>query len=118
MLLILTSVVSLSLAAAGQAEATPEQAEPERQRLRDSTTINPPGMVVARGPTLTGETKTVCRRERPMDSNILQRVCRVVPVNSSQRARVNDDHIRELQRLPQNAESGFADRSPGGRSVF
>ncbi len=117
MLLILTSVVSLSLAA-GQVEATPEQAEPERQRLRDSTTINPPGMVVARGPTLTGETKTVCRRERPMDSNILQRVCRVVPVNSSQRTRVNDDHIRELQRLPQNAEFGSPGRSPGGRSVF
>ena len=112
MLLIFASAITLTLSfsTAGQ-----EDTEAQRRATASGSTSNA-GMVIARGPTLTGETKTVCRRERVMDSNIQQRVCRVVPVNSSQRARVNDDHVRELQRLPHNVETGFR-RSPGGRSV-
>lgn len=117
MLLILTAALTMTLNPSlqeGEAAPTVSVAEP---RSTASQTTHAAGMVIARGPTLTGETKTVCRRERPMDSNIPQRICRVVPVNSSQRARVNDDHVRELQRLPGSAEN-MPSRSPGGRSVF
>ena len=111
-MLIATSLLALALTTSVQdAPASTTQASAARS-------TNPAGMVIARGPTLTGETKTVCRRERVMDSNIPQRICRVMPTNSSQRARVNDDHVRELQRLPFNSEAGAAGRAPGGRSVF
>lgn len=60
-----------------------------------------PGMVVsARAPTLPdGPTRVVCGRERAMDSNIQRRVCRRVPVNSSERERMASDMMKDMQRL-------------------
>ena len=60
-----------------------------------------PGMIVsARAPTLPdGPTRVVCTRERSMDSNIQRRVCRRVPVNSSERERMASDMMKDMQRL-------------------
>lgn len=60
-----------------------------------------PGMVVtARAPSLPdGPPRVVCTRERAMDTNIMRRVCRRVPVNSSERERMASDMMKDMQRL-------------------
>lgn len=57
-------------------------------------------VIAARAPSLPeGPTRVVCTRERPMDSNIARRVCRRVPVNSSERERMAADMLKDMQRL-------------------
>ena len=48
--------------------------------------------------------REVCRRERTPGSNLSERVCRQVPVNSSARDRSAGDRLRESQgsRTPQS----------------
>ncbi|MFK0300260.1 hypothetical protein ACIQTU_13690 [Brevundimonas sp. NPDC090276] len=72
---------------------SPEAVEPPPRRA--------PGMVVsARAPSLPdGPTRVVCSRERAMDTNIQRRVCRRVPVNSSERERMASDMMKDMQRL-------------------
>lgn len=80
------------------------------------TSSSPSRAISARAPTLTdGPTRTVCDWERAMGSTIQQRVCRKVPLNSSQRERMSSDMVRDMQgsrwgELP-------VDRKPGGRPV-
>ena len=72
----------------------------------------------ARAPTLPdGPTRVVCEREKALDSNIMRRVCRQVPVNSSERERMAGDHLRQLQSIGLNSENGPRMRQPGGRPV-
>lgn len=100
--------------------ALPGNADDNAQR-RSSTAgpVGPSRTITARAPSLgSGPTRVVCEREKAMDSNIARRVCREVPVNAAQRERMGSDMAREMQRLPMDAENGFAPRSPGGRSVF
>lgn len=86
------------------------------ERRAPITASSPTRAISARPPSVTnGPTRTVCDWERAMGSVIQQRVCRKVPVNSSQRERMSTDMLREMQgsrwgELP-------ADRSPGGRPV-
>jgi hypothetical protein len=57
-------------------------------------------VITARAPTLPdGPTRVVCSRERAMDTNIQRRVCRRVPVNSSERERMASDMLKDMQRL-------------------
>lgn len=86
------------------------------ERRPPITSNSPTRAISARSPTVTnGPTRTVCGWERAMGSTIQQRVCRKVPVNSSQREQMSSDVIREMQgsrwgELPVR-------RSPGGRPV-
>lgn len=68
---------------------------------RSAPATRPPGMVVtARAPSLPdGPTRVVCTRERAMDTNIQRRVCRRVPVNSSERERMASDMLKDMQRV-------------------
>ncbi|WEK58111.1 MAG: hypothetical protein P0Y52_00815 [Candidatus Brevundimonas phytovorans] len=86
MLLTLFAVVALS-----QSPEAMEAPPPRRA----------PGMnISARAPTLPdGPTRVVCSRERAMDTNIPRRVCRRVPVNSSERERMASDMMKDMQRL-------------------
>ena len=63
-------------------------------------------VVAAPAPTVpAGEPmREVCRRERTPGSNLSERVCRQVPVNSSARDRSAGDRLRESQgsRTPQS----------------
>lgn len=86
------------------------------ERRPPITSNSPTRAISARSPTVTnGPTRTVCGWERAMGSTIQQRVCRKVPVNSSQREQMSSDVIREMQG------SRWGDlpvpRSPGGRPV-
>lgn len=85
-------IALFGLAALSQSpEATERSAPPPRA----------PGMTVAaRSPSLPdGPTRVVCTRERAMDTNIQRRVCRRVPVNSSERERMASDMMKDMQRL-------------------
>lgn len=81
------------------------------------TSSSPSRAITARSPSLTnGPTRTVCSWERAMGSTLQQRVCRKVPLNSSQRERMATEMTREMQgsrwgELP-------VTKSPGGRSVM
>jgi len=84
----------LPLLAAATLSQVPEAAE-----SRPSPPA-PVRVITARAPSLPdGPTRVVCTRERPMDSNILRRVCRRVPVNSSERERMATDMLKDMQRL-------------------
>lgn len=78
---------------------------------------SPSRSITARPPSVTnGPTRTVCGWERALGSTLQQRVCRKVPLNSSQRERMASEMTREMQgsrwgELP-------TPRSPGGRPVF
>ncbi|MFB7882422.1 hypothetical protein [Brevundimonas diminuta] len=77
---------------------------------------SPSRTISARPPTVTnGPTRTVCGWERAMGSTIQQRICRKVPLNSSQRERMSTDMMREMQGA-RWGELPVA-RSPGGRPV-
>jgi len=66
---------------------------------------SPPGMTVTAAPNIPqgAPMREVCRRERTPGSNVTQRVCRQVPVNSSARDRSAGDRLREVQgaRIPE-----------------
>ncbi|MGO4409300.1 MULTISPECIES: hypothetical protein [unclassified Brevundimonas] len=66
----------------------------------------PPSTAIAPAPTVpSGEPmREVCRRERTPGSNLSERVCRQVPVNSAARDRSAGDRLRESQgsRTPQS----------------
>lgn len=64
----------------------------------------PPSTAIAAPNVPTGTPmREVCRREREPGSNVTQRVCRQVPVNSSARDRSAGDRLREVQgaRMPE-----------------
>lgn len=65
----------------------------------------PPGMTISAAPNVptNAPMREVCRREREPGSNVTQRVCRQVPVNSSARDRSAGDRLREVQgaRMPE-----------------
>lgn len=105
MLLITVAALALLGAPAIQDE------EDARPRVASST---PSRAISARPPSLpNGPTRVVCGRERAMDSNIMRRVCRQVPVNSSERERMASDHLREMQslKMPEGMAGGIR---PGG----
>ncbi|MFY0399475.1 MULTISPECIES: hypothetical protein [Brevundimonas] len=86
------------------------------ERRQPITSNSPTRAISARSPTVANvPTRTVCGWERAMGSTIQQRVCRKVPLNSSQREQMSSDVIREMQG------SRWGDlpvpRSPGGRPV-
>ena len=82
-----------------------------------SASSSPSRTISARPPTVTsGPTRTVCDWERAMGSTIQQRVCRKVPLNSSQRERMSTDMMRDMQGSRWGERP--APRSPGGRAVF
>lgn len=82
-----------------------------------SPSSSPSRTISARPPTVTsGPTRTVCDWERAMGSTIQQRVCRKVPLNSSQRERMSTDMMRDMQGSRWGERP--APRSPGGRAVF
>ncbi|MGH7027311.1 hypothetical protein [Brevundimonas sp.] len=61
---------------------------------------SPARVITARAPSLPdGPTRVVCGLERAMDTNIQRRVCRRVPVNSSERERMASDMMKDMQRL-------------------
>lgn len=66
---------------------------------------NPPGTAITAAPNVPqgAPMREVCRREREPGSNVTQRVCRQVPVNSSARDRSAGDRLREAQgaRMPE-----------------
>lgn len=98
MLMILSAVAVLS-----QSTQTTPQTSP--QTSSDVTVIAPVNVagtrvITARAPTLPdGPTRVVCSRERAMDTNIQRRVCRRVPLNSSERERMASDMLKDMQRL-------------------
>lgn len=69
---------------------------PDPAAARPANPSQPP---VAAVPTVSpsAQTREVCRREREPGSNLSQRVCRQVPVNSSARDRSASDRVRESQ---------------------
>jgi hypothetical protein len=86
-----------------------------RPRVASST---PSRAISARTPSLPdGPTRTVCSRERAMDSNIMRRVCREVPVNSAGRERMSGDYLRQMQSIGLDSTDGPRPRAPGGRPV-
>lgn len=86
-----------------------------RPRVASST---PSRAISARAPSVPdGPTRTVCRRERAMDSNIMRRVCRQVPVNSAGRELMSGDYMRQMQSIGLNSSDGPRPRQPGGRPV-
>ncbi|MGH7027310.1 hypothetical protein [Brevundimonas sp.] len=109
--MLLIAVAALTLLGAPAVQTGEKPAA--RPRVASST---PSRAISARAPSLPdGPTREVCSRERALDSNIMRRVCRQVPVNSSERERMASDMLKDMQRL------GIAERpvprSPGGRSV-
>ena len=109
MLLTLAAALALLGAPAVQVE------EDARPRVASST---PSRAISARAPTLPdGPTRTVCRRERAMDSNIMRRVCREVAVNGSGRERMSGDYLRQMQSIGLDSSAGPNPRQPGGRPV-
>ena len=110
--MLLTIAAALALLAAAPAAQDGDDARP---RVASST---PSRAITARAPTLPdGPTRTVCGRERVMDSNIMRRVCREVPINNSGRERMSGDYLRQLQSIGLKAEAGLDPRQPGGRPV-
>ena len=108
--MLLTFAAALALLAAAPAAQEGDDARP---RVASST---PSRAISARAPTLPdGPTRTVCRRERAMDSNIMRRVCREVPVNSSERERMASDMMKDMQRLSFSCQP--VPRRPGGRPI-
>lgn len=92
--MLLTFAAALALLAAAPAAQEGDDARP---RVASST---PSRAITARAPSLPqGPTRTVCGRERVMDSNIQRRVCRRVPVYSNQRERMASDMLKDMQRL-------------------
>lgn len=89
----------LTLFAVAVLSQSPEVIEvaPARRPIASST---PSRIITARAPSLPdGPTRVVCSHERSMDSNIQRRVCRRVPVNSSERERMASDMMKDMQRL-------------------
>ncbi|MGO4409299.1 MULTISPECIES: hypothetical protein [unclassified Brevundimonas] len=86
-----------------------------RPRVASST---PSRAISARAPTLPdGPTRVVCGREKAMDSNIMRRVCREVPVNSAGRELMSGDYLRQMQSIGLDSSNGPSRRAPGGRPV-
>lgn len=109
MLLIAAAALSLLGAPAVQEE------DDARPRVASST---PSRVISARSPSVPdGPTRTVCSRERTMDSNIMRRVCREVPVNSAGRERMSGDYLRQMQSIGLDSTNGPNQRQPGGRSI-
>ncbi|HEY1073714.1 hypothetical protein [Brevundimonas sp.] len=109
MLLTIAAALALLAAPAVQNE------EDARPRVASST---PSRAISARAPSVPdGPTRTVCRRERAMDSNIMRRVCREVPVNSAGREMMSGDYLRQMQSIGLNSTDGPNPRQPGGRPV-
>lgn len=109
MLLITVAALALMGAPAVQDE------EETRPRVVSST---PSRAISARAPSVPdGPTRTVCSRERAMDSNIMRRVCREVPINTAGRERMSGDYLRQMQSIGLNASDGANPRQPGGRPV-
>ncbi|MGE7196858.1 hypothetical protein [Brevundimonas naejangsanensis] len=110
---MLISTIAVLIVSAAPMQSDDTAATERRQPI---TSNSPTRAISARSPTVTnGPTRTVCGWERAMGSTIQQRVCRKVPVNSSQREQMSSDVIREMQgsrwgELP-------VPRSPGGRPV-
>ncbi len=79
----------------------PAPGQPSAQPARPAA----PGMIIAATPAVPpgAPMREVCRRERTAGSNLSQRVCRMVPVNSSARDRSAGDRLRESQgaRMPE-----------------
>ena len=108
--MLLSFAAALALLASAPAAQEGDDARP---RVASST---PSRAISARSPTLPdGPTRVVCRRERAMDSNIMRRVCREVPVNASERERMASDMVKDMQRLSFSCTP--VRRSPGGRPV-
>ena len=83
-------------------QATRETSPPATPEATVVAPVNVSGtrVITARAPTLPdGPTRVVCSRERAMDTNIQRRVCRRVPVNSSERERMASDMLKDMQRL-------------------
>jgi hypothetical protein len=109
--MLLITAVALALMGA---PAVQEEGE-ARPRVVSST---PSRAISARAPSVPdGPTRTVCRRERAMDSNIMRRVCREVPVNSAGRELMSGDYLRQMQSIGLNSSNGANPRQPGGRPV-
>jgi len=109
MLLIAAAALSLLGAPAVQDHET------ARPRVVSST---PSRAISARAPSVPdGPTRTVCNRERSMDSNIMRRVCREVPINTAGRERMSGDYLRQMQSIGLNSSNGPNTRQPGGRPV-
>jgi hypothetical protein len=108
-------ISTLALLVLGGAPMQNDDAEAAERRA-PITASSPTRAISARPPSVTnGPTRTVCGWERAMGSTIQQRVCRKVPLNSSQRERMSTEMLREMQgarwgELP-------VPRSPGGRPV-
>lgn len=110
--MLLTFAAALALLAAAPAAQEGDDARP---RVASST---PSRAITARAPSLPqGPTRTVCGRERVMDSNIQRRVCRQVPVNSAGRELMSGDYLRQMQSIGLHSENGPNQRQPGGRPV-
>lgn len=108
--MLLITAAALALLGAPAIQNHEDEARP---RVASST---PSRAISARSPTLPdGPTRVVCRRERAMDSNIMRRVCREVPVNASERERMASDMVKDMQRLSFSCTP--VPRSPGGRPV-
>ena len=111
--MLLTAVAALTLLGAPALQAEEEPAA--RPRVASST---PSRAISARAPTLPdGPTRTVCGREKAMDSNIMRRVCREVPVNSAGRELMSGDYLRQMQSIGLDSSNGPNPRQPGGRPV-
>ncbi|HUH11115.1 MAG TPA: hypothetical protein VLZ73_11245 [Brevundimonas sp.] len=109
--MLLITAVALTLQGAPAAQN--ENGATERPPIASST---PSRVISARAPTLPdGPTRVVCNREKALDSNIMRRVCREVPVNSSERERMASDMMKDMQRLTFSCEP--VPRQPGGRPV-
>ena len=110
--MLLTFAAALALLAAAPAAQEGDDARP---RVASST---PSRALTARAPSLPqGPTRTVCGRERVMDSNIQRRVCRQVPVNSAGRELMSGDYLRQMQSIGLDSTNGPNPRQPGGRPV-
>ena len=110
--MLLTFAAALALLAAAPAAQEGDDARP---RVASST---PSRAITARAPSLPqGPTRTVCGRERVMDSNIQRRVCRQVPVNSAGRELMSGDYLRQMQSIGLDSSAGPNPRQPGGRPV-
>ena len=109
--MLLIAVVALALQGAPAVQNENEDAAPAR-----AASSTPSRVISARAPSLPdGPTRTVCTREKALDSNIMRRVCREVPVNSSERERMASDMMKDMQRLSFSCQP--VPRRPGGRPI-
>lgn len=112
-------ITAVALALLGAPAVQNEDARVERPRVASST---PSRAISARAPTLPdGPTRVVCGREKALDSNIMRRVCRETPVNTSERERMGGEVLRDIQgaRFSEGMRGGLSPghNSNGGRPV-